>query len=230
MSITLSNDAVITTDGNFTTVDSPRILTIEGAKNVRDIGGWETASGKPIKYGLLYRGTELDGANAYQLTEEGRRDMLSVLGIKFDMDLRGASEIKGGALGENVFHKGYGAGEYSMVFDPIFAERVREAFVDLANKDNYPIYMHCIYGRDRTGTICYLLEALLGVSDEDLLKDYELSAFTDGFIRTDEFTEFIAGFEAFKGNTTQERVENYLLSVGVTEEEIANIREIFLGE
>ncbi len=45
----------------------------------------------------------------------------------------------------------------------------------MADRENYPIYLHCTYGNDRTGTICYLLEALLGVRDEDLLKEYRLS-------------------------------------------------------
>ena len=34
---------------------------------------------------------------------------------------------------------------------------------------SYPIYMHCTYGMDRTGTMCYLLGALLGMSEEDIV-------------------------------------------------------------
>ena len=39
--------------GRFVTADTPRILSIEGAYNVRDIGNWQTDSGKRIKQGLL---------------------------------------------------------------------------------------------------------------------------------------------------------------------------------
>ena len=43
------------------------------------------------------------------------------------------------------------------------------------NGDN--IFFHCTIGTDRTGTIAYFLEGLLGVSEEDRLRDYELSYF-----------------------------------------------------
>ena len=37
------------------------------------------------------------------------------------------------------------------------------------------IYFHCTIGTDRTGTMAYFLEGLLGVSEEDRLRDYDLS-------------------------------------------------------
>ena len=43
------------------------------------------------------------------------------------------------------------------------------------NHDN--IYFHCTIGTDRTGTIAYFLEGLLGVSEEDRLRDYEMTYF-----------------------------------------------------
>ena len=46
---------------------------------------------------------------------------------------------------------------------------------DVVNGDN--IFFHCTIGSDRTGTIAYFLEGLLGVSEEDRVEDYELSYF-----------------------------------------------------
>jgi len=40
-----------------------------------------------------------------------------------------------------------------------------------------PVYFHCTYGADRTGTVAYLLEALLGVPYENRAEDFELSTF-----------------------------------------------------
>jgi hypothetical protein len=89
--------------------------------------------------------------------------------------------------------------------------------------------MHCTHGKDRTGTVCYLLEALLGVSDSDLRKDYELSVFTYSKLDFEEFAVFVDRIDRMEGARTQEKVEGYLLSVGVTADEIASIRSIYLG-
>lgn len=230
VNLTLDNDSIVGTTGSFETEKSPRILNVDGIVNVRDIGGWSTADGGTIKQGLLYRGSELDGAvqPEYKLTDRGLQQMISELGIRFDMDLRSASENKSGtdALGKNVVHNYYGVGMYSAILEE--KEQLRTIFSDLSNPNNYPVYLHCTYGRDRTGSVCYLLEALLGVSDSDLQKEYELSAFTDSYVSTAEFNEFKEKINMLSGDTTQQKVEGYLLSIGVTAQEIAAIRDIFL--
>lgn len=230
--LTLEGEGELGTVGTFTTVKSPRILKVDGAQNVRDIGGHVTLDGKTVKQGLLIRGTELDGAveAGYKITDTGRQQMLVDLGIRFDMDLRGENENTTGvnALGKNVVHKYYGIGMYVDIFGAGNSPKIREIFSDLANPNNYPIYMHCTYGRDRTGTICYLLEALLGMSDKQLDQEYDISAFTDSFVNTALFNTFTEKVSTLNGNTTKQKVENYLLSIGVTQGEIESIRNIFL--
>lgn len=232
VNLTLDNAVEIGTTGCVETENAPRILNIDGTANVRDIGGWNTLNGQKIKQGLLYRGSEIDGAvqAEYKITDFGLQQMIGDLGIRFDMDLRSSSENKDGidALGKNVVHKYYGIGMYSEILNN--KEQLRELFSDLANPDNYPIYLHCTYGRDRTGTVCYLLEALLGVSNENLRKEYEISALTDSYVNTAEFNAFAEKISSFEGDTTQKKVESYLLSIGVTAEEISTIREIFLEQ
>ena len=219
---------VIVETGSFMTADTPRILSIEGLTNVRDIGNWMTDSGKRIKQGLLIRGTEMDGAveSHYHLTNQGMQDMLDIYGIKFDMDLRSelATPLGSDALGSHVEHKYYDMTMYSGIFTESGREKVKEVFTDLANKNNYPMYLHCTYGRDRTGTVCYLLEALLGVSRGDCLKDYGLSN-----VNLDYILEVEEGLSSY-GTTLKEQVENYLMICGVTKDQINEIREIFLGE
>ncbi len=39
------------------------------------------------------------------------------------------------------------------------------------------VFFHCTIGTDRTGTIAYFLEGLLGASNEDRLRDYEMTYF-----------------------------------------------------
>ncbi len=236
ISLTLSNKTKTSVEGSFKTADTPRVLLVDGVYNMRDIGGWKTLDGKSINQGLLYRGTELDGAveSKYTITQNGIKTMLNTLGIRFDMDLR-SSDVNVAdtdILGKSVIHKYYsekGATQYSNIFKGSVDTKnaVRDMFKDFANPSNYPMYIHCTYGTDRTGTICYLLEALLGMSEEDLMRDYQLSALHHGVVNEQVYT-FINDFKALEGDTMQEKAEGYLLSIGVTQEEIESIKTIFL--
>lgn len=229
---TMTDGTVGAVSSGFTTADTPRILSIDGIVNVRDIGGWKTTDGKTVRQGLLFRGSELDGAvePSFCLTETGRHDMLAVLGIRTDMDLRADTDNVYGtdALGANVEHLYYTVTDYVRLFTPYGKNTTRQLFSDLADKNRYPVYLHCTYGLDRTGTMCYLLEALLGVGEEDLRRDYELSALRNGYLTADQFEDFVAEFKKLEGDTMAQKAENFLLECGVTQAEIASIREIFL--
>lgn len=233
--VTLSDGEIAKVGGRFKTAQGPRVLSVEGVANMRDIGGWNTSDGKRIKQGILYRGAELDGVveKEYKITENGVNTMLSTLGIKTDMDLRSVADNPHGieALGNGVEHIYYGAPMYSAACDQQNKETIRQIFSDLADESKYPIYMHCTHGMDRTGTICYLLEALLGMNEDELMKEYSLSVMYHGSAwGMEEMLRFIDTLKHYEGNTLQKNTENYLLSVGVTAEEIQSIRNIFLEE
>ena len=231
VNVYFTNSAFSTIGGAFQTEEGPRILTVGGVRNARDVGGWKTVDGKTVKQGLLFRGTEMDGKNdEFKLTEEGKDVLLNILKVKTDMDLRAASEIpeEFDPLGETVQHIYYGTAMYTDIFQPNGAEPIRKVFSDLADPENYPVYMHCIYGRDRTGTVTTLLLGLLGVSEDDLNREYQLTALYNKNIAI-AYSGFISQLKGFEGDSIQEKTETYLLSIGVTEAEIASIRSIFLG-
>lgn len=232
--IAFSDGSVETVQNCFKTAATPRLLSIEGIVNVRDIGGWKTMDGKTIRQGLLYRGGELDGTivPAYKLTEKGLQDMRNILGIRTDMDLRSKYENPDNihALGKDIEHIHYDAASYSAVFKEYGRKTIRNVFADLADQSKYPVYLHCTYGADRTGTVCYLLGALLGMSEEDLLREYELSALYHTWVDSQGMRGFIAELKEFEGATIQEKVQTFLLSTGVTKEEIESIQSIFLEE
>lgn len=233
LDLTLNDQSVSSHNGKFKTAHGPRVLSPEGVGNMRDIGGWETSFGKPVKQGLLYRGCEIDGAveSSYFITEKGVNDMLVVLGIKTDMDLRSSADSKQGVyvLGAGVKHTYYDAYMYTHIFTDNGKARIKNIFTDLADESNYPVYLHCTYGRDRTGTTCYLLGALLGMSEEDLKRDYQLSGLFHGSSGTTDIDNFVAKLKTYPGDNIQIKTENYLMSAGVTPQQISNIRNIFLG-
>ena len=243
VNLALSDGQTVSAVGEVDTEVSPRFINLDGANNVRDIGGWMTESGKRIKQGLLYRGSEIDGGRNtghvdFCLTEKGIKQ-LRALGIKTDFDLRSESNkvSEYSILGEDVTRNFYNAAQYQAVLAQSNAETTRKIFSDLAKKESYPIYLHCTHGVDRAGTTAFLLEGLLGVSKEDLIRDYELSAFYYNYAHVNRELEnggnilkLIEGLENnYEGETFADKVAAFMLSIGVTAEEIDSIRSIFLG-
>jgi hypothetical protein len=133
------------------------------------------------------------------------------------------------ALGSRVEHKYYNSPMYTTIFTDDGKAKIGSIFKDIANPDNYPIYLHCTYGADRTGTVCYILEAVLGVSADDCLKDYSLTRHTE-LVNILLVTEGLKKYDTTGTMTLKEQAEAYLIDCGLTEAEIASIRDIFLGE
>ena len=242
VNVALENGKIHTKTGSFeTAANTPRFINLDGASNVRDIGGWKTEDGKTIKQGLLYRGGEIDGGKNkghpdFCLTEKGIEQLLA-LGIETDFDLRSeenkASEYS--ILGSGVHREFYNAKHYQSVFNASYKPFLRKQFSDLANPDAYPVYLHCTHGVDRAGTMSLLIEALLGLSKDNLVRDYELSAFYYNYKHVNRETQnggnvldLIEGLEKYEGETLKDKCAAFLLSVGVTQDEIDSIRNIFL--
>lgn len=66
--------------------------------------------------------------------------------------------------------------------NPAFQSIFRDTLEFLTEQDNEPlnenpapILVHCAAGKDRTGTLCALIQGLLGVSRENILRDYMLT-------------------------------------------------------
>jgi len=232
LTLTFTNGSTTSNTGSFKTAEGPRLLNIDGIANVRDIGGYSVISGAKIKQGLLFRGSELDGAvnPKYSITGIGISDFLTKLDIKTCMDLRYKADLTGitNPLGDKVNTKSYDAYMYTEIFSASGKNVIKKIFTDLANKNNYPIYMHCTHGLDRTGTVVYLLDALLGMSETDMMKEYKLSVLYHGWSNDEEMNAFIVRLKRYEGATLQEKAANFLISAGVTQKQIDNIRDIFL--
>lgn len=257
--VTLNDATTLETESFFRTVSgSPRFLSITSDSgtmlpNIRDIGGWMTVNASDgtqmiIRQGMVYRGCELDGFNDSACVisqEEGVSDMLSVLGIRTEMDLRGQNGVTGySALGYNVNRyciqtSFYDQENRKFVYynnTSTKAERetiisgIRQAFAILADESNYPIYIHDVYGCDETGMICYLLEAALGVDDAQLKKDFDMSAFSLYTTSTYMYSGVNTMLRSYgSGNSTQERVTDFLINTcGVPAGDLLHIREILL--
>ena len=233
---------------SFRTEDvAPRWIEIEGnVSNIRDLGGWHTADGRRVRQGMAFRG---QGLNSNSVTGESPgRNRLTVedllyftrtLGIRTDLDLRSKGEVvdmQESPLGSGVKFINHS----STCFEGIFKEKgkktMAENFRVFCNPTNYPIYFHCIGGADRTGSLAYVLNGVLGVDRQGIETDFESTFYPNipdanpdpNFWRRE--SHFNKGFAKYgkEGDSWSRRIELYLLDCGVTADEIAAFRSIML--
>lgn len=155
-----------------------RWIEADGGDNIRDLGGWKTEDGKTVKYGLLYRGACIDGYNGGALLTQKGRNVFKRLGIRTEFDLRGSDvQMDSSAFGGNYFK--VTMTQYDYIFTSAETKvSLKKIFAMLSNPGFYPVYYHCNGGADRAGTLSFIISGVLGVSYEDLTRDFELTGFT----------------------------------------------------
>ena len=156
---------------SFKTNEIARIIRISGVSNFRDLGGCVTYDNSRIRQGMIYRSATLD-----KIKPAGRKIIRRVLGIKTDLDLRRIGEGTAGTKSPaGINYINCQGTNYASVFRDDTKERIYRSFKVFADPGNYPIVFHCTYGRDRTGTLAFLINGLLGAKQQDLYMDYELT-------------------------------------------------------
>ena len=216
--------------GTLKPLDALRWLNTPQAANVRDLGGW-ACDGGTIKYGLLIRGGKLAAADRAVLVGE--------LGVQHDLDLRGRDgvspedepDMTESPLGSDVWYtRTQQYAWYSLT--PVSAWQAYLRCVIDAVTHNEPVYFHCSAGADRTGTLACVIEGLLGMSQSDIDKDYELTCFysgtdTDNHARRrneSEWQGLIAQIGAKSGTTFRDKCVTFAAELGFTAAEINAFR------
>jgi len=180
-------------------------IDLDGAVNVRDLGGLPTVDGRRTRPGVLLR--------ADNLQDLSERDVAALLdhGVGTVLDLRTAAEVEllgpGPLRATEVRHlhldlvpgvgdgtatvaraiPDEGAGEHAM--DHVYLDYVRDApeaiaqgLRALADPHSGGVLVHCAAGKDRTGVFVAVTLTLVGVHRDAVVADYE---------RTDERIEAV---------------------------------------
>jgi protein-tyrosine phosphatase len=235
----------------------PRNLGFSATYNFRDVGGYAGLDGRPVRWRRLFR------SDALHRLGDADAEAFAALGIRTVIDLRRPFEIeKYGRVAErygleyrNPVLKHVDWAELERPDDAVrerwladrylnFLEDGQEALLAslqvIADPASAPVVVHCMAGKDRTGTVCALTLSLLGVSDQDIAADYALT--TDAMAPlTDYLMEkhpsavlgkehmfdsppgamltFLGDLRALHGS-----VENYVREIGLTDAELAALR------
>ena len=173
--------------GDFTTEGRRRMMRIstnysqDHANNCRDLGGQITSSGKRIKYGKIYRGSNMD-----QTTTDEQKILKQYMKIGLDVDLRGNDRKDALSLGDitnkdAATYRGHTNEYYNSSSDLRDSDqRMGATLTRIMNAvhNNVNVYVHCMVGADRTGFTCMMLEAILGIPLERCDMDYEMTSFS----------------------------------------------------
>lgn len=163
-------------------------VQLEGAYNVRDLGGLRTRDGRRTRHGIIYRGDSLDS-----ITPDDAATLFGKLGIGAIVDLRTKAEtelsgllfpvpryrfsvLREGRLGHEPFPSDDPAELAKVYLSNIDGGRaaVKGTFEVIATdlKADVATLFHCAAGRDRTGIMAALLLGLVGVTDGQIAQDY----------------------------------------------------------
>ncbi|WP_053071854.1 tyrosine-protein phosphatase [Ornithinibacillus contaminans] len=214
---------------------------LAGTFNFRELGGYETASGRRVKKGMLFR-----AGNLSRLTEADI-EVLKGLAIKNICDLRDLDEVSRhpdpemegikwhhisliqdeGVVRQpgdlNHFEQqllNSKPGEMLLSLNRKLVSNTtgfRKIFQVLLDSPGKPMLFHCMAGKDRTGSFAALLLSLLEVPREIIEEDYLMT--------NNVLAEVEAGFKAI-GYTLPDVIDKEIVAA-LYEARIEYIRELF---
>lgn len=177
-----------------------RLHPFSNVGNFRDLGGYETVDGKFVKWGRVYRSGHLS-----RIDDEDRKNLKKMgITMVCDFRTPAEIEKQPDALPEDGSIKYQNLPIVHGEFDPAAAmESLRKGdlswltedfivsrallrldefkdvwaqfFRTLVKEENRPLVLHCTAGKDRAGTCAALLLLSIGVPEETVLFDYNLS-------------------------------------------------------
>jgi protein-tyrosine phosphatase len=180
--------------------DLRRVLSLEGIDNFRDLGGIPAGDGRVTKSGVLFRSGTWSAASSQDLARLAGLGIRAVVDLREPEVQRAEPDrLPAGARAlpmpmssdaierfKTVWHAVKAGGEGDTEgrrlhldiyreFPDDMADHARRLVEALCDPRNLPLALHCTAGKDRTGFLCTLILAALGVSRALAMRDYLLT-------------------------------------------------------
>jgi protein-tyrosine phosphatase len=179
-----------------------RLVALEGAMNFRDLGGYAGLDGRTVRWGRVFRSDALHALTEADLSVIADLGLRSVFDLRWSHERERQPTAIPTAHGMRSLHLMVGDdpdltnqpelmdqildGSLPEADDGFMAEMYADMLRDgaatfgrllthLAEDDWLPALFHCTAGKDRTGISAALLLTVLGVDEDVILDDYELS-------------------------------------------------------
>ena len=178
----------------YATDHLPRAVPLEGASNLRDLGGYQVADGRRVRFGLVFRSATLANLTEADVAQ------VRALGLRTVCDLRGVEEAAHrpsrlpegaervslpieptvGASLADLMRREMATGEdvvdllrrAYLDYVTTYLHRYRQMFDLLLQPDRQALLFHCSAGKDRTGLGAALILLALGASQQTIMADY----------------------------------------------------------
>ncbi|WP_125764271.1 tyrosine-protein phosphatase [Companilactobacillus hulinensis] len=213
-----------------------RILNLDGAINLRELGGYKTTDGKQIKYNKLLRSGDISNLTPKSLK------YLKNYGLKYVVDFRGDNEQQMWSDRDTDFYTIYSDPVYPLkgngdklasalnntssylgiIYQSVLLDKYGQHAYQLLfqlllenNEDDKSLLFHCAAGKDRTGMAAMLILKALGVDDETIARDYLLTNL------------MYASPEVIEGTLNDENGDQNINKMNMTKADLESITSVF---
>ncbi len=186
-----------------------RKLSLQGAPNFRDLGGYETREGRRLRWGKLYRSSKLSGLTDQDIGYVRRLGLTLICDfrqvVEQELEPTRLSGDKLPLLASLPVDPGSRHSFIENLHNGIIAVQDAAGFMEEVNRDfvvsqlpryaemfqlllagDQQVLIHCASGKDRTGFGAALILDVLGVEEEAIVQDYLL---TNRFLPVEEEVE-----------------------------------------
>jgi len=228
-----------------------RKVALEGSPNFRDLGGYETATGRRLRWGRIYRSGKLSSLTEADVHYFKRLGVSLVCDFRLDFerhsepswladeDAPNRAELPVSPGSSKSFERNVSDGIIEVYDSSDLMKDMNRDFVinqtsqyarmfQLMLRGDHPILIHCASGKDRTGFGAAMILDVLGVDEDTIVEDYLL---TNQYMSIEKEMERLSNtFACFEEieHRYESKQDFYQDALGLNEKMVERLKTIYL--